>query len=152
MRFLLLLFLFFVCIETDEIPPEQTIVLDEITIASKRPERFTDLSFLQQPFRDSVEVFLRDCESRGIHLVIVETYRTPDRQDRLKKRGRSRLAGDQSKHQHGLAIDVVPTKHGKFIWHDRKLWLRIGTLGERRGLKWGGRWKKFVDYPHFETK
>lgn len=132
--------------------PEQTIVLDEITISDIRPERFTSLDFLQQSFRDSVEVFLRDCEARGIHLMIVETYRTPDRQDKMKKRGRSRLGADQSKHQHGLAIDVVPTKHGKYIWYDKKLWMHIGKLGEKRGLKWGGRWKNFTDYPHFEHK
>lgn len=131
-------------------PPERTIVLDEITIVTTRPERFTSLDFLQQPFRDSVVLFLKDCETHGITLMIVETYRTPERQDRLKKRGRSRLRGDQSKHQHGLAIDVVPTKHGKFIWHDQKLWLRIGKLGEARGLRWGGRWSRPFDPGHFE--
>ena len=142
----------FVVSTTDEMLPERTIVLDEIIIASTRPERFTDLSFLKQPFKDSVELFLRDCEARGIHLMIVETYRTPDRQDKMKKRGRSRLGADQSKHQHGLAIDVVPVIKGKMVWHNRKLWLKIGKLGEKRGLRWGGRWKNFVDYPHFEYK
>lgn len=136
--------------ETDEMPPEQWVVLDEVIVSDTRPERFTELSFLRQPFRDSVVLFLRDCESRGIHLVIVETYRTPDRQDVLKKRGRSRLRGDQSKHQHGLAIDVVPTKHGKFIWHDRKLWNRIGKLGKKRCMLWGGDWQRLYDPGHFE--
>lgn len=130
--------------------PEQTIVLDEITISDVRPERFTDLAFLQKPFRDSVELFLQDCEAAGLTLMVVETYRTAERQDRLKGRRRSRLSGGQSKHQHGLAIDVVPVINGKFIWYNRKLWLKIGKLGEARGLRWGGRWN-FYDPGHFET-
>lgn len=137
-------------IHTDEMPPEQTILLEEAVVRDVRPERFTDLSFLQQPFRDSVGVFLRDCEAKGIHLIIVETYRTPARQDKLKKKGRSKLKANQSKHQHGLAIDVVPIVNGKMVWHNRKLWLRVGKLGEAHGLRWGGRWRHFVDNPHFE--
>lgn len=135
---------------TDEMPPEQTVVLDEITISDTRPIRFDALEFLQQPFRDSVILFLKDCEVKGIDLLIVETYRTPERQDKLKKRGRSRLRGDQSKHQYGLAIDVVPIVNNRMVWYNRKLWLKIGKMGEKRGLRWGGRWRKFWDPGHFE--
>ena len=150
MRKIALCLLLLCCYTTDEMPPEQTIFLDEIVISETRPVRFTDLSFLKQPFRDSVEMFLRDCEARNIHLAIIETYRTPDRQDKLRKKGRSRLRGNQSKHQHGLAIDVVPIINGKMVWHNKKLWLKIGKLGEKRGLGWGGRWQKLYDPGHFE--
>jgi len=56
-----------------------------------------------------------------------------------------------SKHIDGWAIDVAPTHLLKEPnWApDDPLWLRMGVMGERCGLSWGGRWKK-KDFCHFE--
>jgi len=51
-----------------------------------------------------------------------------------------------SKHLSGRAMDVVPlTERGTIPWSVRSqeiadLWLRLGEIGERCGLVWGGRW------------
>lgn len=56
-----------------------------------------------------------------------------------------------SKHIRGLAIDLVPTKDGKFWWSAPvNVWERMGRIGESQGLRWGGRWKN-KDTPHFEV-
>lgn len=56
-----------------------------------------------------------------------------------------------SHHIVGKAIDLVPEKDGKLWWTaPQKVWDRMGVIGERCGLKWGGRWKDFSDCPHFE--
>lgn len=57
----------------------------------------------------------------------------------------------RSKHINGLAIDLVPVKDNKYWWNaPKEVWERMGEIGEKFGLKWGGRWKDFQDCPHFE--
>jgi len=56
-----------------------------------------------------------------------------------------------SKHLHGEAIDLVPTRKGKPWWNaPSEVWTRMGAIGEKYGLAWGGRWKN-RDTPHFEV-
>ena len=56
----------------------------------------------------------------------------------------------QSKHIEGKAIDFVPVKDGKAWWNAPDVvWEIMGEIGEKNGLKWGGRWTE-RDLPHFE--
>ena len=55
----------------------------------------------------------------------------------------TRSGGGKSKHQYGLAVDVVPIVNGEAQWDNLALW-KIGVVGERLGLRWGGRWRQFV--------
>lgn len=56
----------------------------------------------------------------------------------------------ESKHLRGEAVDFVPTKEGRYWWTaPAEVWRRMGEIGERHGLTWGGRWKN-SDCPHFE--
>ena len=56
-----------------------------------------------------------------------------------------------SNHLSGKAIDFVPVKDGKYWWNaPKEVWEAMGEIGEKNGLKWGGRWKDFPDSPHFE--
>ena len=55
------------------------------------------------------------------------------------------------------AIDLAPFEqyqlHGpdKLKWDATDpVWLRMGEIGERLGLRWGGRWEKPRDPGHFE--
>ena len=55
-----------------------------------------------------------------------------------------------SKHIRGEAVDLVPTKAGQYWWKaPEAVWFRMGEIGEKHGLTWGGRWKNH-DCPHFE--
>lgn len=58
----------------------------------------------------------------------------------------------ESKHIVGKAVDLVPTKDGVTKWWTppRRVWERMGEIGEAAGLQWGGRWKDKSDTPHFE--
>jgi hypothetical protein len=62
----------------------------------------------------------------------------------------TRSKGGNSKHQYGLAVDVVPIIDGKAVWENHTLWKKIGVNGERMGLRWGGRWRAPYDPAHFE--
>jgi hypothetical protein len=111
-----------------------------------------DLSALHPYFRDKIAALINVCKAGGIELAIVETYRTRAKQNEYRSMGRiyTRSGGGKSKHQYGLAVDVVPIVDSVAIWHDAVLWKKIGMAGERLGLRWGGRWRHPYDPGHFE--
>jgi hypothetical protein len=111
-----------------------------------------DLQSLHPYFRDKVLELIRLCKSRGIELAIVETYRTATKQNEYRSMGRkyTRVRAGFSNHQYGLAVDIVPVINSVPQWHNIKLWKKLGPIGERLGLRWGGRWGRFFDPGHFE--
>jgi hypothetical protein len=111
-----------------------------------------DLSALHPYFRQKIEALVAACSAKGIQLAVVETYRTRAKQNEYRSMGRiyTRSTGGHSKHQYGLAVDVVPIVDSVAVWHNAALWKKIGTAGERLGLRWGGRWRHPYDPGHFE--
>lgn len=86
--------------------------------------------------------------------------RTAVEQHRLYLDGKSKLDGyvNQSKHQKGLAFDIVCYKENKITWDEdvfRAVAAHIRKVAKEQynhELTWGGDWMKFVDMPHFELK
>jgi len=111
-----------------------------------------DLSALHPYFRSLVEQLMARCRERGIHLAVVETFRTKAKQNEYRAMGKkyTRSAGGHSKHQYGLAVDVVPIIDSVAVWNNLALWKKIGLAGEKLGLRWGGRWRHPFDPGHFE--
>jgi hypothetical protein len=92
----------------------------------------------------------------GIELRITTGYRSPAEQERLYAQGRTTPGAivtyakpGASRHQHGTAIDIVPLKDGQPDWNSPH-WDRLGALGEGLGLRWGGKFTRLKDRPHFE--
>ncbi|MBX2963176.1 MAG: M15 family metallopeptidase [Cyclobacteriaceae bacterium] len=112
----------------------------------------TELNSLHPFFRDRVVRLIYQCKQKGIELAIVETFRTHAKQDEYKTMGKkyTRSGAGKSKHQYGLAVDLVPIVNGQPEWHNRALWRKIGIIGEQLGLRWGGRWRSLYDPGHFE--
>lgn len=111
-----------------------------------------DLDALHPYFRDKVFELIRECKSMGIELAIVESYRTRAKQAEYSAMGNqytSTPAG-KSRHQYGMAVDVVPIVDSVAVWNNHRLWKKIGVAGERLGLRWGGRWRVLYDPGHFE--
>ncbi len=111
-----------------------------------------DIKALHPAFRDKVIELIRQCSLKGITVAVVETFRTHAKQNEYKTMGGkyTNSAGGRSKHQYGLAIDIVPMVNGKPQWDNQALWRRVGVIGENLGLRWGGRWKRPYDPAHFE--
>ena len=111
-----------------------------------------DVNALHPYFRDKVIQLIAICKSKGIELSFVETYRTHAKQAEYKGMGRkyTRSGAGKSKHQYGFAVDVVPIVNDSASWDDKALWKKIGVVGERLGLRWGGRWRTPYDPGHFE--
>jgi peptidoglycan L-alanyl-D-glutamate endopeptidase CwlK len=111
--------------------------------------------------RKKVEEFLEYCRQEGIDVLVTSTYRDAESQNELYAQGRTKpgrivtnAKAGQSWHNWRCAVDVVPLRNGKPVWgttgEDLKLWMKVGELGERAGLEWAGRWKRFREFPHFQ--
>jgi len=96
---------------------------------------------------------LARCVEQGIHVLIVDTLRTPEEHAANLAKGVSWTT--RSKHLDGDAIDLCPYETyqlrgpDKLAWNDGPTFQRIGAIGEALGLRWGGRWK-VKDLGHFE--
>jgi hypothetical protein len=111
-----------------------------------------ELNALHPYFRDKIAQLISNCKAQGIELAVVETYRTHAKQNEYKTMGKkyTRSGAGKSKHQYGLAVDLVPIVDSVAMWDKTALWKKIGVTGEKLGLRWGGRWKKPYDPGHFE--
>jgi len=115
-----------------------------------------DWSKLNPTFVPVVLAVMERCKTRGYPLVLLEGYRSPERQDALAEQGShvTRARGGQSKHQYGLAVDLAPIRNGRVVISERDPWAAeaykvLGEEAEAAGLTWGGRWS-FKDYGHIE--
>lgn len=91
----------------------------------------------------------------GIALRVTQALRTIGEQDALYAQGRTtpgkkvtNARGGYSFHNFGLALDVVIIRDGKAIWEI--LPKKVVDIAKQEGFAWGGDWKSFKDYPHFE--
>lgn len=111
-----------------------------------------DVHSLHPFFRDKIIQLIKNCKAKGIELAVVESYRTHAKQSEYYGMGRkyTRSAGGKSKHQYGLAVDLVPMIDSVAQWDNVALWRKVGVEGEKLGLRWGGRWKSPYDPAHFE--
>lgn len=97
-------------------------------------------------------------EKHGYELVLLEGYRSPQRQNNLASNiNTTRARGYQSYHQFGLAADVAFKRNGKVVISERDPWAMqgyqlYGEIAESVGLTWGGRWKSIQDYGHTEYR
>ena len=85
--------------------------------------------------------------------------RTADNQAALFASNKSKADGvvNKSYHQSGKALDVYAYVDGKASWSKQDLAIvacamlqAAGELGYK--LKWGGLWKSWQDFPHFELQ
>lgn len=115
-------------------------------------QMITDLKALHPYFRDKIIQLIENCKKKGIEISVVESYRTRAKQAEYFGMGKkyTRSAGGKSKHQYGLACDVVPIVNDSARWEDKLLWKKVGIEGEKLGLRWGGRWRNPYDPAHFE--
>ncbi len=97
-------------------------------------------------------------ERYGYDLVLLEGYRSPERQNRLAGMGENvtHATGYRSYHQFGLAGDVAFLRNGKVVITEKDPWAmqgyqHYGEVAESVGLTWGGRWK-MMDLGHTEFR
>lgn len=112
------------------------------------------LNDLDARFKPLAFELIARCAESQIAVLIVNTRRTAAEQAANLAKGVSWVT--HSKHEDGLAIDIVPYDVyqlkgiDKLQWDiNDPVWLKIVTIGEALGLKAGYRWKQ-RDAGHFE--
>ncbi len=116
-----------------------------------------DINELHPKVKELALKLLEKCKEEGLNIKIGETYRTVARQDELYARGRTapgrivtyaRGNTKSSYHQWRLAFDVFQNVKGDA--YNINVLKKVGKIGRELGLEWGGDWKSFRDYPHFQ--
>lgn len=124
---------------------------------------------------------LEELLSIGLIPVVVEVYRSPERQRMLYCQGRSdtallakgfskaeiqkaREAGYTANkprvtstlntmHAKGRAMDCIFVQNGVATYNlPESVWQTYGSVAKKHGLVWGGDWKTFPDRPHIEYR
>jgi len=118
------------------------------------------LKQLHPQIRASVIAFINELDNKhGIKVRITGDghFRSFEEQDAIYAKGRTApgkivtwAKAGQSYHNYGLAIDIVEISGSKALWTNPN-WELIGTVGEKHGFEWGGRWTgNKTDRPHFQ--
>jgi peptidoglycan L-alanyl-D-glutamate endopeptidase CwlK len=97
-------------------------------------------------------------DEHGYDMVLIEGYRSPERQTQLASLGAqvTNAAAWQSYHQYGLAADSAFMRAGKLVISERDAWATkgyelYGEVAQRVGLTWGGHWQN-ADLGHVELR
>lgn len=97
-------------------------------------------------------------EEHGYDMVLLEGYRSPERQDMLASIGAhvTNARAWQSLHQYGRAADSGFLRDGRIVISERDPWAAkgyelYGEIAQRVGLTWGGRWQN-RDLGHVELR
>lgn len=123
-------------------------------IATLNAER---LATVLPDLRVMCERLIKIAALEGYQLIVTCGYRSNAAQTKLYAQGRTTAGkvvtnakAGQSKHNHKKAVDFAfVDDEGNISW-DVKLYLKLGAWTKQVGLKWGGDWKRFKDYPHVE--
>lgn len=127
-----------------------------------------NVSQLHHELKKKVVKLQKECLKAGIKIKIGECVRTVAEQNALYAKGRNGVPGPivtkakgtdyRSMHQWGVAfdffLDMDVDKDGKksddVFNNATKLFNKVGAIGKKLGLEWGGDWKSIKDLPHFQ--
>lgn len=132
---------------------EVELVRPDVVLASR------NWNLLDQEFTQRLLVVFRLMKERhGYDMVLLEGYRSPERQARLFEQGGhvTQAGANMSYHQYGLAADSAFFRDGKVVISERDPWAMrgyqlFGEIAAQVGLTWGGSWK-MQDYGHVELR
>lgn len=98
-------------------------------------------------------------EQYGYDMVLLEGYRSPQRQATLAAMGPAvtRAGPFESYHQFGLAADCAFLRDGRIVISEKDPWAmagyeHYGQVAKALGLVWGGDWRSLRDLGHVELR
>lgn len=118
-----------------------------------------DITLCHPELQEKAEKLVSACRGQGLLIGIGECFRTVAEQDALYAKGRTtpgsivtnaKGSSYSSHHQWGTAFDIY-RNDGKGAYNDSDgFFSKVGAIGVKIGLEWGGNWKSPVDKPHFQ--
>ena len=98
-------------------------------------------------------------EQHGVEMVLIEGYRSPERQAQLLGLGDkvTHAGPGQSYHQFGLAADCAFLIDGRIVISERdpraaSAYAAYGSVAQSLRLTWGGAWRSLKDLGHVELQ
>ncbi len=98
-------------------------------------------------------------ERHGYEMVLLEGYRSPERQTQLAALGPqvTRAGAFESWHQYGLAADCAFMRDGRIVISEQDPWAAsgyaaYGEVARSVGFVWGGGWRSIKDFGHVELR
>lgn len=142
------------------LPPELFMTPEIVQVRPMVQGASRQWELLDAEFRQRLLlVFKLMAEQNGYQMVLIEGYRSPERQDRLAAMGSSvtLVGGGASYHQYGLAADCAFLRNGKIAISEKDPWVArgyelYGEVAASLGLTWGGSWRSIKDYGHVELR
>ncbi|EAG8523400.1 N-acetylmuramoyl-L-alanine amidase family protein [Listeria innocua] len=126
----------------------------------EKANRKLNVSGMNKVAADKTRNVIKKMAKQGVYLCVAQGYRSKAEQNALYAQGRTKpgsvvtnAKGGQSNHNYGVAVDLcLYTSDGKnVIWESTtSRWKKVVAAMKAEGFKWGGDWKSFKDYPHFE--
>lgn len=110
---------------------------------------------------DITRAVIKELAPKGIYVGVAQGYRSKAEQDALYAQGRTKpgpivtgARGGQSNHNFGVAVDLFVysddgLKSNFYLPGNSKLSAIVAAM-KKRGMEWGGDWKSFPDYPHYQ--
>ena len=118
-----------------------------------------DRTKLHPKLQKKLNELIAACDKAGLKIQITECVRTVAEQDALYAQGRTkpgkivtnaRGSTYSSMHMWGVAADFCRAD-GKAAYENKDGFFdKVGKIGQKLGLEWGGSWKSPVDKPHFQ--
>lgn len=110
-----------------------------------------DASKLHPLVKMLADTLVKECHQKGLNIKITDCVRSKAEQEDCIRRGTSTVQYPYTYHAWGLAFDVCNNDPNNAFPNDMKWWNRIGEIGKKLGLEWGGDWTgKYIDPPHFQ--
>jgi peptidoglycan LD-endopeptidase CwlK len=142
------------------LPPELFLTREveqarPMTASANRQWELLDPEFRQR----LLGVFKIMRELHGLEMVLIEGYRSPQRQNELASMGAqvTHAQGGESWHQYGLAADNAFLFDGKIVISEAdpraaRGYALYGAVAQSFGLVWGGSWRSIKDLGHVELR
>lgn len=121
-------------------------------------------SKVQQLFRNWIAECQVLAKASGYEYKAISGNRTWEEQAKIYAQGRTapgkvvtNARPGYSNHNYGIAVDMGVFKDGKYLdelkpTEAESFHKKAAIVAEKYNIEWGGNWKTFKDYPHFEYK
>lgn len=129
------------------LPPDIFVTRDVVQVRPDLGSADRDWSHLDPDFAQTLLHLFKTMEARGYPMVLIEGYRSPERQASLQASGTgvTNAGAWQSYHQFRLAADCAFFRDGVLVISERDPWAAegyrvFGDAAAAAGLTWGGGW------------
>jgi peptidoglycan L-alanyl-D-glutamate endopeptidase CwlK len=121
-------------------------------------------SKVQQVFKNWIAECQIMAAAHGYEYKAISGNRTWEEQAKIYAQGRTspgkivtNAKPGYSNHNFGIAVDMGVFKNGKYLdefnpSESEAFHKKAAIIADKYNIEWGGNWKSFKDYPHFEYK